>query len=386
MSEPDRPMRILVVDDLEMNRDLLVRRVRRMGHEAEMAADGEAALEQMRTQPWDLVLLDITMPGMDGYETLRRIKADPAIADTPVVMVSAIDQIDSVVRCLELGADDYLAKPFNPVILRARVDSSLAKKRLADHRRARLDALSHELEIGQRIQRGFLPESLPRPPGWELAACCVPARQVSGDFYDAFELPSGALALVLADVCDKGVGAALYMALFRTLLRAMSTHGPADEAPEATLARTVEFVNDYIAGVHGRENMFATLFFAIVHPGDGCLHYVNAGHESPVLIGGAATSRLEPTGPAVGLFEGRRWEVRATRIAPGERLLVYSDGVTEAMGATGGFGEPALLACLAQPFDSADGVMRRLQASVAQHVGSQEAHDDLTLLCVARAC
>jgi sigma-B regulation protein RsbU (phosphoserine phosphatase) len=384
MSVVERAMRILVVDDLEVNRDLLVRRVTRLGHQAGMAADGLAALELLASQPWDLVLLDITMPGMDGYETLGRIKADPAIADTPVVMVSAIDQIDSVVRCLELGADDYLVKPFNPVILQARIESSLAKKRLVDHRRAQLDVLSRELEIGQRIQRGFLPESLPRPAGWELAACCVPARQVSGDFYDAFELPSGALGLVLADVCDKGVGAALYMALFRTLLRAMATHGDAAEAPAATLQRTIRFVNDYIAVVHGRENMFATVFFAVVDL-DGHVHYLNAGHEAAVLAGPSGTSRLEATGPAVGLMEDRRWTVGTARLEPGGLLLAYSDGVTEAIGDSGAFGEAALLACAAERFDSAEGLLLRLQARVAGHVGSHEPHDDFTLLCAARA-
>ena len=384
-SEHERTARLLVVDDLEVNRDLLVRRVARLGHEAHAAADGEAALQMLRRGQWDLVLLDITMPGMDGYETLRRIKADPAVADTPVIMVSAIDQTESVVRCLELGADDYLVKPFNPVILRARVESSLAKKRLADHRRAQLDALSRELEIGRRIQRGFLPDTLPTPPGWQVSACCIPARQVSGDFYDVFELPSGALGLVLADVCDKGVGAALYMALFRTLLRAMATHGAPDEAAAATLQRTIRFVNDYIAGVHGRDNMFATLFFAILQPADGRMAFVNAGHEAPVLARGAGVTRLAPTGPAVGLLEDRHWDVAGARLGPGDRLLAYSDGVTEAIGDSGAFGEPALLACMAEPLDTAEGLVLRLRERVAQHVGGHEAHDDFTLLSVARS-
>lgn len=383
--ERERTMRLLIVDDLEVNRDLLARRVSRLGHEAHVAADGLSALELLRSREWDLVLLDITMPGIDGYETLRRIKADPAIADTPVIMVSAIDEIDSVVRCLELGADDYLVKPFNPVILQARIASSLAKKRLADHRRAQLDALSRELEIGRRIQLGFLPDTLPRPAGWDVSACCIPARQVSGDFYDAFELPSGSLALAVADVCDKGVGAALYMALFRTLLRAMATHGAPDEEPSATLARTVGFVNDYIAGVHGRDNMFATLFFALLQPRDGHMHYVNAGHEAPILTGSAGAARLEPTGPAVGLLEGGRWEVRMAQLDPGGCLLVYSDGVTEALGPSGAFGEASLLACVAEPVDTAETLVRRLRDRVQQHVGAHEPHDDFTLLCVSRS-
>ena len=257
---PQRQMRILVVDDLEINRDLLVRRVRRLGHDVGVAIHGRDALVQLEREAWDLVLLDITMPEMDGYEALQRIRADPRLAQLPVVMVSAIDETDSVVRCLELGADDYLTKPFNPVVLKARVEASLAKKRLVDQQQLLLQALSREMEIGQRIQQGFLPASLPELPGWSLAAMCRPARRVGGDFYDAFMLPSGQLALAIADVCDKGVGAALYMALFRTLLRVTACQAPAAETPADTLLRSVSATNDYIATVHGMENMFATVF------------------------------------------------------------------------------------------------------------------------------
>ena len=233
---PQRQMRILVVDDLEINRDLLARRVRRLGHEVGVAIHGRDALLQLEREAWDMVLLDITMPEMDGYEALQHIRADPRFAQLPVVMVSAIDETESVVRCLELGADDYLTKPFNPLVLKARVEASLAKKRLVDQQQLVLQALSREMEIGQRIQQGFLPAGLPEIPGWSLAAMCRPARRVGGDFYDAFMLPSGQLALSIADVCDKGVGAALYMALFRTLLRVTACQAPAAETAADTLA------------------------------------------------------------------------------------------------------------------------------------------------------
>ena len=291
-------MRILVVDDLEINRNLLVRRVQRLGHQTGEAANGRDALARLREQDWDLVLLDITMPEMDGYQTLQQIRADPRSAQLPVVMVSAIDESESVVRCLELGADDYLPKPFNPVVLQARIASSLAKKRLQDHRSELLQALSRELQIGQRIQQGFLPSELPPLPGWSLGARCTPARQVGGDFYDAYPLPNGLLALVVADVCDKGVGAALYMALFRTLLRAIACQATPQETPPATLLRSVVFANDYIATVHGHENMFATLFFALLAPASGELHHINAGHEAALLSpGGGAPPRPPPQRP-----------------------------------------------------------------------------------------
>lgn len=383
----ERAMRLLVVDDLEMNRDLLVRRVRRLGHEAEVAVNGRDALEKLRTGPWDLVLLDITMPELDGYDTLRLIKADPSLAHTPVVMVSAIDETDSVVRCLELGADDYLTKPFNPVILQARIESSLAKKRFADQGRLMLQALSREMDIGQRIQQGFLPDEMPVPAGWQLAARCTPARRVSGDFYDAFVLPGGGLALIVADVCDKGVGAALYMALFRTLLRAMSCHAPQGELPAETLRRTVTFTNDYIATVHVRESMFATVFFAILDLSSGHLDYINAGHDAPLVMRGSSApmARLEPMGAAVGLWAGNRFPVQSCELAVGDGLFVFTDGVTEAMGETGLFAEAGLLQGIAAGSGNASLTLAAVHERLALHVGNFEQYDDITMLCVTRS-
>ena len=142
---------VLIVDDLEVNRDLLARRVQRLGHSIAFAASGRQALACMRAASFDLVLLDITMPDMDGYQALQQIKADPLLKHVPVVMVTAIDGVDSVVRCLELGAEDYITKPFNPVVLKARIESSLNKKRVADLNARLRQAMSREMTIAQRI-------------------------------------------------------------------------------------------------------------------------------------------------------------------------------------------------------------------------------------------
>ena len=382
------PARVLVVDDLEPNRDLLARRVRRLGYEAVEAPDGRRALAELRRCPCDVVLLDITMPEMDGYETLRQMRADPALAAVPVIMVSAIDETDSVVRCLELGADDYLPKPFNPLVLRARLESSLARKRLADQQRATLQALARELEIGQRIQRGFLPELLPAVAGWQLAACCLPARQVGGDFYDAFQLTDGRLAVLIADVCDKGVGAALYMALFRSLLRASLLQAPTGDAAERVLGRAASFTNDYIVREHGRDNMFATVFVGLIEPDSGVLHYLNAGHDPPLLIHGIGgrTDRIEPGGPALGMVAAAQHPVGRVALERGDRLIGYTDGVTEAHDAHGRtFGEAAFIAAAAGGASGdAQADMQALRACVQAHTGGRPLLDDLTLLIVHR--
>src|SRR4051794_8364969 len=191
---------ILVVDDNALNRDLLSRRLQRDGHTVVLAEDGREALDRVAATAFDLVLLDIMMPGLTGYEVLEQMKADPALQHIPVVMITAATEEESIVRCLALGADDHLPKPFNPAILRARVGSSLAKKKLRDRERIHARSLERELEIGREIQAGFLPDELPRVDGYEIATCFRPARQVAGDFYDVFSVPDGRVALVLADV------------------------------------------------------------------------------------------------------------------------------------------------------------------------------------------
>jgi CheY-like chemotaxis protein len=127
---------LLVVDDNEMNRDVLSRRLERQGYSIALAEDGEHALSVVRTAPFDLILLDIMMPKMNGYQVLEHLKADPDLRHIPVVVISAVDELDSVVKCIELGAEDYLFKPFNPVLLKARVSACIEKKRLIDMNRA----------------------------------------------------------------------------------------------------------------------------------------------------------------------------------------------------------------------------------------------------------
>ena len=389
MPAADSPGRLLVVDDVEMNRDLLSRRLKQQGHDVATAENGREALEKIRADSFDLVLLDIMMPEMDGYQVLAEMMGDPVLKHVPVIMISAVTEMDSVVKCIEMGATDYLPKPFNPVLLKARVGATLEKKRLRDKEQLWAKSLERELEIGREIQKSFLPEELPRVSGWEIAARFTPARQVAGDFYDAFALPGGGIGLVVADVCDKGVGAALFMALFRSLLRATAT-GDSSSPPEsdtaAELLRTVRLTNDYIARTHGRSCMFATLFFAALDPATGSLLYVNGGHEAPVLFGAdGVRSRLSPTGPAVGMMPEAAFDVGRAGLEPGEGLFAFTDGVTDACGASGRYGEERLLALLSGPVASAASLLDSVESSVLAHAAGADQADDITLLAVRRA-
>jgi serine phosphatase RsbU (regulator of sigma subunit) len=378
--------RLLVVDDNEMNRDMLSRRLERQGFHVALAENGQQALDSISAQPFDLILLDIMMPVMNGYDVLERLKGDPALCHIPVIMITAVDDVESIARCIEMGAEDHLPKPFNPAILRARVDSALAKKRLRDREQVYAKSLERELAIGRDIQRSFLPETLPAIAGWDLAARFQPARQVAGDFYDAFELPDGRLGLVVADVCDKGVGAALFMALFRSLVRVLARQNCADPDPGSVAVRTLASINDYIAQTHSSANMFATVFFGVLTPSTGALHYVNAGHDLPIILepGSPAPRRLAPTGPAVGLQAGLEFRADSTVLAPGAMLVAFTDGVTDACGRDAQmFGESRLLALL-DPLAGATAaaMLDRIESALADYVGDGPRFDDITLLAV----
>ena len=273
--------------------------------------------------------------------------------------------------------------------------------------------LNNELEKGRQIQINFLPNQLLQMPGWETAAFFKPARQVAGDFYDIFQLPEGSVGFVVADVCDKGVGAALFMALFRSLIRIFSgqtslnglslscsdTILEESEQQKKTPAlnlnpnhlnalKAVQLTNKYIALNHGELAMFATLFFGILEPATGKLSYINGGHEPLYIInsGGGVKEQLATTGPSVGIEPNLSFKIQQTRIEPGEILLGYTDGVTEANAADGSFFSVGqLMSILDLPFLSARDLLDRIANSLQQHIGEAEQFDDITLLAIRRA-
>ncbi|MCP4716276.1 MAG: response regulator, partial [Deltaproteobacteria bacterium] len=218
---------LLVVDDDAMNRDMLSRRLRRQGYTVDVAENGRKALEMIKTHHFDLMLLDIMMPEMNGYQVLEHLKADPVLRYLPVIMVSAVDDIDSVVRCVELGAEDYLFKPFNPVLLKARLEASLEKKWLRDQQEAymiRLDIenkrQADELERARQIQLSMLPTAPPILQHLDIAARQETASEVGGDYYDFFLQATGNLRVAVGDATGHGVASGLMVSMTKASLLA----------------------------------------------------------------------------------------------------------------------------------------------------------------------
>ncbi len=270
--------------------------------------------------------------------------------------------------------------------------------------------LNDELEKGRQIQINFLPNQLLQLPGWETAAYFKPARQVAGDFYDIFQLPDGPVGFVVADVCDKGVGAALFMALFRSLIRIFSgqttlnglpltctdtitggaeheNEDPALDPAHIKALQAVQLTNKYIALNHGELTMFATLFFGILDPKSGRLSYINGGHEPLYILnpGGGVKARLAVTGPSVGVEAQLNFNVQQTHMDKGDILLGYTDGVIEASAPDGSFfSADRLGSILDAPCSSASELLDRIADRLQEHSGEAEQFDDITLLAIRR--
>ena len=262
-------------------------------------------------------------------------------------------------------------------------------------------ALDNEMEKGKKIQRDFLPRQIPQITGWEIAYYFHPARQVSGDFYDAFMLPENLLGLVIADVCDKGVGSALFMALFRSLIRVfsgkinlqgVSVPGSTKTEPDShgdylyQALNAVSLTNDYIAEEHGEENMFATLFFGVLDPQTGKMAYVNGGHEPLLLLNQSGVKEiLKTTGPVVGMLPAMEYQVKQIWIEPGDMLLGFTDGVTEAMSPQEKlFGKKRILKLLEKPAPTASKIIDQIKIALFNHIDNAPQFDDITIISLRR--
>jgi phosphoserine phosphatase RsbU/P len=385
--------KILIVDDEPFNVDYLEQELEDLEYATISAVNGQEALDKVRTETPDLVLLDIMMPVMDGFEVLARLKANPATRDLPVIVISANNDLKSVVKGIQLGAEDYLPKPFEPVLLQARISSCLEKKRLRDLQQLYLKSLERELDIAREIQQGFLPAELPKVDGWEIAAYLKAAREVAGDFYDAFLLPDGNLVCVAGDVCGKGVGAALFMTLFRSLIRATATTDNFSNqtetrvfTPTERLRHVIAFTNHYVAETHGEANMFATVFIGIFNPRDGMLTYINCGNESPFLVrNGCVITTLPPTGPVIGVIPEAEFSVKEILLEKNDLLLAFTDGIPDALNADNiSFGNERLLDILNGGDATSNALLKDIEKQLNQFIGTADQFDDITLLAVKR--
>jgi sigma-B regulation protein RsbU (phosphoserine phosphatase) len=325
---------VLVVDDVPENRDLLVRRLKRLGiNEVEQAANGLEALAAIERRNFDLVLLDIMMPELDGFGVLERLKQNGRINDLPVVVISALNEIEPVVRCVELGAEDFIFKPFNPTLLRARVLASLEKKALRDRTRDELRRKQMELDEARTLQLALVPAPLRDSICGRAAAIDAvlePAKEVGGDLVDHF------LNAALAKSNDGG----MYVTF---------------------LLGTLDFASNRLA-------------------------YVRAGHVPPYIRrADGSLERLEHLGGLpLGWGESTVYKSDSTAFAPGDAILILTDGFTEAADPTGQlFGDDRIAMLMQQAGAGDTGLLSTLVRQVRDFEGGLPPSDDMAAILLS---
>ena len=323
--------KILIVDDQEENCAVLQRRLEKEGHTCLSVQDGETALARLASEAFDLVLLDIMMPGIDGREVLRRIKTDEKLRHLPVIMISALDQIESVVGCIEQGAEDYLPKPFNPVLLRARIGSSLDRKRLRDAEQAAFAALKEsqeklaaELSEAAAYVQSVLPAPIKDGPvaaSWQF----LPSSSLGGDAFGYGPERDGSFGICLLDVCGHGVGAALLSISVLNVIRAESLPGVNFSDPGEVLAG---LNSAFPMEKHGE--MFFTAWAGIYDPLARRMRFAAGGHPPAIMVlPDGSTSVLAAKGPVIGACDGMKFPPQEVAIPAGARVFVFSDGAYE---------------------------------------------------------
>ena len=351
--------RIVVIEDDPAILRGLADNLRLESYDVLTASDGENGYRLVRdTQP-DMVILDLMLPGLNGLEVCRKMRGQGLA--TPVLMLTANDQEDSRVRGFEAGADDYVLKPFSVRELLRRVQAIIRR--------------SGNLEELRRIQSGLLPANIPIMEGLRIGTFWRPAQTVGGDYFDVVKLSAATVAVCIADVCGKGIPAAMMMSNLQATVRAYASEhmGPAELCGKVnrmmcanTLAHT-----------------FVSFFYAVIDVGRKRMTYCNAGHNPPILCGSLGSRTLDRGGTILGVLEDPRYEEQEIRLDSGDRILMYTDGITESRNTEGEeFGDRRLKEWLQQARSSEPGA---LTDALLRHVTTfcnGRFDDDLTVLMV----
>jgi sigma-B regulation protein RsbU (phosphoserine phosphatase) len=368
---------VLIVEDVKANVDILVEALRG-DYKLAVAMNGQQALDAVHRSPPDLVLLDIVMPDIDGYEICRQLRAADATRELPVMFLSSLEHVRDKTRGFEVGGNDYLTKPFEILEVKARVQSLLKAKSYADAVKA---AAERDLRIAREIQTGLLPANMPaqiQGTGLDVHAVLEPAQHVGGDLFEVLRLSGDRVLVAVGDVSGKGIPAALFMAVTMTILRSMARQG---HAPEEILRR----LNDELLDQNPR-GMFVTLQVLVFDPVKRLVSCASAGHHAAVRLTPGQPPRLAFTtsGRVLGLMPAEPISGEALPLDAGETFVLFTDGVSEAFGADGElFGEERLLTHLhASPGRTARETTLGVLEAVRRHAAGTKQSDDITVVSV----
>jgi len=328
MSKTSRAQ-ILVVDDDPVSRKILARLLASAGYECLECEDGTEALALVHAKQPSLLLLDFDMPGLNGTEVLESLRSDsdPAIAQIPAIMLTGHGSEESEVRCLQAGADDFVTKPVNAAVLRARIETQLRLRSMRRQLQRQNDELEEwrrnlerDLRAAQLTQQSLIPQKPPTIAGWEVATWYRPVIQVGGDIYGWLHMKDGRILFWIADGTGHGAAAAL----LTTLAKLLFHHGSVEHDGPATV---MEAVNNDFRSIFGARS-FMTAMCVAVDPATGRATVVGAGHP-PVLIAhhSGGTESIASVAPPLGLIEHPEFTETIVDLDSGDAFLLYTDGL-----------------------------------------------------------
>lgn len=313
---------VLVVDDAPANLHV-VRSILKDEFNIRVATSGAKALDLVRAKPHpDLILLDVTMPEMDGYEVCGLLKATPEIRDIPVIFLTGKTETEDETKGFEVGAVDYIHKPFSPAVVKARVHTHLVLREAREQLARQLLDINNELEMAREIQLSILPHDIPKIKGLAIAARYIPMSLVAGDFYDFVIVDEKRLGILVADVSGHGLPAALIASMLKVALAAQSPHA-------FDPARVLSGLNQTLCG--NFRNHFVTAAYAFVDTEKHSIKYAGAGHP-PLLLwreSSRGASEVLENGLLLGLFPDAPYSVAEVYVEPGDKLVLYTDGILE---------------------------------------------------------
>jgi serine phosphatase RsbU (regulator of sigma subunit) len=377
---PTEQKTILVVDDTPLNISVITGALKDT-YKTKVATNGPKALAiAAADEKPDLILLDVMMPEMDGYEVCRRLKADSTTRDIPVIFLTAQTEAEDETRGFEVGAVDYVHKPFSPAVMKARVHTHLVLREMREKLAQQLLAIQKELETARLIQQSILPETIPQIERLDIAARYVPMASVAGDFYDFILVDNKHVGILVADVSGHGMPAALIASMLKIALAAQAAH--ADDP-----ARVLQGLNQALCGKF--QFHYVTAAYVFIDMEKRILKYAGAGHPPLLMWGNSSLGvrNVEENGLFLGKFDFAAYSSVELPLAAGDWALLYTDGISETNNPEGvEFGTERFRQFLAKEKNAsadhlAESLLNELSRYSARPEG-QDLDDDITMVAI----
>jgi phosphoserine phosphatase RsbU/P len=379
MSQVNEKKTVMVVDDAPANIQI-VNSILKDIYKIRIATSGAKALELAKVTPLpDLVLLDVMMPEMDGYEVCTQLKLDPETKDIPVIFLTGQTEVEDETKGFDVGAVDYIHKPFSPAVVKARVQTHLVLRGIREQLAQQLLAIQKELETARQIQLSILPSAIPKIESLDIAARYIPMTSVAGDFYDFIIVDKKHIGILVADVSGHGMPAALIASMLKIALSSQVAHA-------ADPAKVLLGLNEALCGKF--QYHFVTAAYVFIDMEDATLTYAGAGHPPLLLWGGSEGVRsVEENGLFLGKFSFATYTSVKLPIKTGDRILLYTDGIPETTNPAGiEFGTDGFKQFLeAEQSTSAGHLADQLLEELSRwstRTGADELDDDMTIVAI----